>query len=143
MRVLCDTNILISYLLAPENTGTIATVVERAYAGDYTLVLPAEVIGELRRKVAEKAWLAARIPPESAETFITALTAIAFIPEPITDPLPQIGRDRKDDYLLAYGTVAACDYLVTGDPDLLVLQQVGNLRIVSPLAFLTMLQRRE
>jgi putative PIN family toxin of toxin-antitoxin system len=118
MRVLCDTNILISYLLSSENTGTIVKVVESAYAGDYTLVLPAEVIEELRRKVAEKAWLAARIPPETAETFITALTAIAFLPGPITEPLPQVGRDRKDDYLLAYGAVAACDYLVTGDPDL-------------------------
>ena len=141
MRVLCDTNILISYLLAPENTGTIATVVECAYAGDYTLVLPAEVIGELRRKVAEKAWLTARIPQAAVEKFVAALSAIALIPEPITDPLPQVGRDRKDDYLLAYGAVATCDYLVTGDPDLLVLQQVGNLKIVTPAAFLAVLQK--
>ena len=143
MRVLCDTNILISYLLAPENTGTIATVVERAYAGDYTLVLPAEVIGELRKKVAKKAWLTARIPQAAVEKFVAALSAIALTPEPITDPLPQVGRDRKDDYLLAYGTVAACEYLVTGDPDLLVLRQVGNLKIINPSTFLTVLQKRE
>ena len=101
------------------------------------------MIGELRKEVAEKAWLTARIPQITVEKFITALSAIALIPEPITDPLPQVGRDRKDDYLLAYGAVAACDYRVTGDPDLLVLQQVGNLKIITPAAFLAVLQKRE
>ncbi len=62
-----------------------------------------------------------------------------IIPE-INEPIPKVTRDWKDDYLLAYALVGQADYLVTGDNDLLVLQQVGNLSIVSPQEFLKTLQ---
>jgi predicted nucleic acid-binding protein len=105
MKVLFDTNVLISYLLTSEGEGTIATIIERGFAGDYDFVVPDEVITELRRKLTDKAWLAGRIPQSTAEKFITALREIAIIPPPITEPIPEVGRDVKDDYLFAYGTV--------------------------------------
>ena len=139
MKVLFDTNVLISYLLTSEVEGTIATIIERGFAGDYDFIVPDEVITELRRKLTEKAWLAGRIPQSTAEKFITALRAVAIIPPPITEPIPEVGRDVKDDYLFAYGTVAGCDYLVSGDPGVLVVEKIRHLRIVSPAAFLKIL----
>jgi putative PIN family toxin of toxin-antitoxin system len=139
MKVLFDTNVLISYLLTSEREGAIATIIERGFAGDYHFVIPDEVITELRKKLAEKDWLAVRIPQSTAEKFITALHAVAIIPPRITEPIPEVGRDIKDDYLFAYGTVAGCDYLVTGDPDVLVIEKIGQLQIVSPAAFQKML----
>jgi putative PIN family toxin of toxin-antitoxin system len=135
MKVLFDTNVLISYLLTPEGEGTIATIIERGFAGDYHFVVPDEVITELRNKLTDKAWLAVRIPQSTAEKFITALREIAIIPPQITEPIPEVGRDEKDDYLFAYGTVAGCDYLVSGDPGVLSVEKIGHLQIVSPAAF--------
>lgn len=60
---------------------------------------------------------------------------VAQIPPPIDAELQQYSRDSKDDYLVAYGLMLEADYLVAGDRDLLVLQQVENLRIVTPAAF--------
>ena len=44
-------------------------------------------------------------------------------------------RDEADDYLLALAIEAKADYLVTGDQDLLVLQEVGTCRIVDAATF--------
>ena len=49
--------------------------------------------------------------------------------------LPVVTRDAKDDYLLAYALVGQADYLVTGDEDLLVLQEIEGLKIVNPTQF--------
>jgi predicted nucleic acid-binding protein len=40
MRVILDTNIFISYLLSANHAGTISTIVEAAFTGNYTLLLP-------------------------------------------------------------------------------------------------------
>jgi putative PIN family toxin of toxin-antitoxin system len=135
MKVLFDTNVLISYLLASDGKGTIATIIERGFQGDYQFVVPDEVITELRKKLSEKEWLSVRIPQATAEKFITAVRAIAIIPPHITEPIPEVGRDVRDDYLFAYGTVGECDYLVSGDPGVLVVKKVRKLHIISPAEF--------
>ena len=58
---------------------------------------------------------------------------------PITEEIPEVTRDAKDDYLVAYAMVGECDCLVTGDPDLFVVKKIGQLQIVSPAAFQKML----
>ena len=45
--------------------------------------------------------------------------------------MPRFSRDPKDDYLIAYAVVGEADFLVTGDKDLLVLRQIGDVRIVT------------
>ncbi len=135
MNVIYDTNVLISYLLTSEKEGTIATIIEAGFKGEYTICIPSEVIKELKEKIFIKEFLSQRIPKLAVERFILALSLIAIIPKPITEPIPEVGRDYKDDYLLAYGIIEECDYLVTGDEDLLVLKKIENLKIVSPLTF--------
>lgn len=142
MKVIFDANVLISYLLTSEKEGTISTIVEAGFEGKYLLILPHEVVSELRKKITVKEYLSLRIPQPTAEKFITALCVIADIPSPIAEVIPEVGRDLKDDYLLAYGTVEECEYLVTGDEDLLVLEQVGKLKIVSPAEFYEILKKK-
>ncbi len=45
-------------------------------------------------------------------------------------------RDAKDNYLLALSKDGAADYLITGDPDLLVLKQYGQTVILTMKEFL-------
>ncbi|MBU3979471.1 putative toxin-antitoxin system toxin component, PIN family [Patescibacteria group bacterium] len=142
MNVLFDANVLISYLLISEKEGTIVTVVEAGFKNKYQLHLPQEVIKEVQEKITKKEYLAQRISQSAVEKFVEALCAIAIIPSNINDQIPEIGRDFKDDYLLAYGIVGECDYLVTGDDDLLVLKQVENLGIVTPSEFLEIIKEK-
>lgn len=142
MRVVLDTNILVSYLLTPAHSGSIAAIIDALTRGDFTLLLPLELLDELERVVARKPTLAQRIRPEQLARLRDVLLVLGEVIPPIEQPIPAVTRDRKDDYLLAYAAVGPADYLVTGDEDLLVLKQVGRLRIVSPPAFAAMLRDR-
>ena len=138
MRVLFDTNVLISYLLTPK-AGTINTIVEAAFERKFQLLLPNEVVTELKKKISEKPYLSKKISKLTIQIFINAFSTIAEILSPITQPIPKIGRDFKDDYLLAYSVVGDADYLVTGDEDLLALKQIHKVKIVNPSQFLKVL----
>lgn len=138
MRVLLDTNILISALLSPDHQGTIQTLVAQLFQGAFTLLLPEDVVEEFATTVIRKKHLARTFTVQSLEVALTALLAVAEIVPKIRDEIPKIGRDAKDDYLLAYATFGLADYLVTGDADLLVLRQVGDVAIVTPSQLLAL-----
>ena len=140
MRVLLDTNILISFLLAPDRGGPVHQVVRAGLRGTVVLLLPQELLGELSRKIPEKRYLADRIRPEELQEFIRLISELGELLPPIEMAIPAVTRDPKDDYLLAYALIGEADYLVTGDEDLLVLEQVGDLRIVSSRSFVDILE---
>ncbi len=135
MRVLIDTNIFISYILDPKKDEKLQYIVDAGFHGEYTLILPQEVLEELKEKLAVKPYLAQRISQSERERFIAALSAVTELLPPIAVPIPQIIRDKKDDYLIAYAAVGEADYLVSGDDDVHTLKQVGTIKIVSPTEF--------
>jgi uncharacterized protein len=139
VRVLLDANILISYLLTARATSPIHAVVRAAFSGAYTLLLPDAVLEEVARTARASAYLARRLTLEE-------ISALADLLRPLSEPIPiitaefpELMRDPKDDYLLAYAVVGQADYLVTGDRDLLTLGEVEGVRIVSPATFVALL----
>lgn len=136
MKVILDTNIWISYLLAPHEPRTITLVVEHCLAEEIELFIPQELIQEMMEKVSTSAYLQTHILPEDLDTLKMIWATGVTIPDLIESEIPAYGRDPKDDYLVAYGLVHDIDCLVTGDPDLLILEQVSKLRIVKPGTFL-------
>ena len=140
MRVLIDTNILISYLLTPEKAGPIQDIIERAFLGEFTLLVPADLLEELASRVTGKKYLVGRITKEDLEELSTLLKAISELIPKIKTPIPAVTRDPKDDYLLAYAVVGRADYLVTGDRDLLTLNGVEQPKIVKAREFVSLLK---
>ena len=140
MRVLLDTNVLVSYLLTPTAGGSIGTIIDSLTSGAFTLLLPPDLLAELERVATQKPQLAKRIRPNQLARLRDLLLAVGELLPPIEETIPAITRDRKDDYLLAYAFVSAADYLVTGDDDILSLRQVGPLAILSPPAFVKLLE---
>lgn len=143
LRVLIDTNIFISYLLKSDEETTITRIIEAAFENKYTLLLPHEVIAELDRKLSEKKYLASRITKEEAQEFTELLTMIAEEIPAITEEIPRVSSDKKDDYLLAYALVGKADYLVSGDEILQKINEVENITIVSPAEFLIILNKKD
>lgn len=135
MRVLFDTNVFISYLLHKDKNNIFATIIEAGFKKKFALLLPEELLNELKVKIIEKKYLIKFISKSEAKDFIDLISEISEIIPQITENLPVVVRDKKDDYLIAYGTVGNADYLVSGDKDLLVLKKIGNLIIVSPALF--------
>ena len=143
MRVLLDANVLISYLLSTRETSPTRTVVRAAILGTYTLLLHDEITMEIIQKIDSKPYLAERILREEVEALFELLGQVAETMPTITEEIPPVSRDPKDDYLLAYGLVGGADYLVTGDEDLLTLGSVEEMTIVSPREFVTLLGNLE
>ena len=142
MRVLLDTNVLVSYLLTPTAGGSIGMIMDALTQGVFTLLVPPDLLEELERVATRKSHLAKRIHPDHLERLRDLLLAAGELLPAIEETIPAITRDRKGDYLLAYAFVSAAEFLVTGDDDLLVLRKVGNLTIISPPTFAELLRSR-
>jgi putative PIN family toxin of toxin-antitoxin system len=139
---LLDTNVLISYLLVPGGQSPPVVIVQAAFAGAFVLLVTAGILEELTRKVATKPYLARRIEERDLVEFTSAALAVAEAVPEITDPLPVVVRDRKDDHVLAHAVAARADYLVTGDDDLLALGTYEGVVIVDPARFVLLLEER-
>src|SRR5262245_56757322 len=128
MRVVIDTNILVSALIAP--AGQPAAIVDAWLDGKFTHLTCATHVEELRVTL-HKPKLAELINPHKAGRLVNQIKKLA---EDI-DPLPRVERssDPTDDFLLALSEAGDADYLVTGDKSsgLLALQTHKRTRIIS------------
>ncbi len=141
MRALIDTNLLIANLLSPTPaTSSTGVVFQCALEGRLTLLFPVGVTEELDRWLVEDAGLVKRIARTDADELLAILNSVAEPIPHLPEPYPEVGRDRKDDFLIAHAIVSNADYLVTWDKDLLDLQEVEGLRIVTPPEFLRLLR---
>ncbi len=135
MRVVLDTNILISALMI--QAGSPAAIYRAWQAGHFTLLTCAEHLDELRATLGKPA-ITERIKPYKAGGLVNQLKELAEIVE----SLPRIRRspDPTDDFLLALSEAGRADYLAPGDKSgLLVLEQHKSTRIISARAFAALL----
>lgn len=131
MRVVLDTNIIVSALLAPR--GQPAAIISIWLEGKFTLLTCAAHVDELRSTL-EKPRVAARIKPHQAGRLVNQIKRFA---EDV-GALPSVKRspDPTDDFLLALSEAGNADYLVTGDQSgLLALARHKATRIVSAREF--------
>ena len=141
MRAVLDTNLSISYLLAPTATSPPVAVVEAAFTGAYMLLLSDGVVAELTSKSATKPYLAAHISRNQTERLVRILETVAETVDELDEPFPAVGRDRKDDYLFAHAVMGRADYLVSGDKGVQAVRRIGSVHVVSPTEFLQVLRR--
>src|SRR6266568_1806419 len=131
MRVVLDTNILISALMV--QTGHAGAIYRAWQEGQFTLLTCAEHLDELRATLRKPA-VAERIKPYQAGGLVNAMKKLTES----VDALPRVRRspDPTDDFLLALSEAGRADYLVTGDKSgLLALEHHKSTRIVSARAF--------
>jgi putative PIN family toxin of toxin-antitoxin system len=135
MRLVLDTNVLVSGLLFPG--GPLSRLVKAWRGGAFDLVISDFVIDEL-----ERTWthLAPRLKaaPNDLEDFIDTLGLRAELHRLDAVMLAQAGaaglRDPDDVPVLALLIGSGADCLVTGDKDLLAL--ADNFPILSPADFI-------
>lgn len=131
MRVVLDTNVLLSALIAP---GSVPDAIYHAWQEDrFELVTSEWQLEELRR-ASRYPRLRKYIRPFEAGTMVRGVRRKARV----LGKLPQVelASDPDDDPLLATAFEGDAQYLVTGDSDLLGIEKVGRLRIVEPGRFL-------
>ncbi len=133
MRVMLDTNIIISAALFPN--GRAAAALLKALSPPYEAVTCDYVVDELRRKFREK------FPDKMTEldaflyAFLSAIR-ITSTPEEEVDAEKEI-RDSKDRPILRAALASNADYFLTGDKDFLE-SAVEDPRIISVAEFLSL-----
>jgi hypothetical protein len=131
MRVVLDTNILVSALIAP--AGKPAAIYNAWVEGKFTLLTCAAHLDELLATL-EKPRIAELVKPYQAGRLVNQIKRLAEV----ATMLPPMNRspDPTDDFLLALCEAGNADYLVTGDKSgLLVLDRHKATRIVSASEF--------
>jgi|688.fasta_scaffold09428_7 putative PIN family toxin of toxin-antitoxin system len=128
-RLVVDTNIWVSYLLAGSFHGLEAAV----RAGRVILLVSTSSMEELR-DVLDRPRLKKNFAPGLVKTFLFSLdqagTRVAV------RSVVNACRDPKDNFLLALAKDGRADLLITGDKELLDLAVFEGTRIVSPSSFL-------
>ena len=74
-------------------------------------------------------------PYKWLRTFRNSLEKLCLFVEPKTLDIPEL-RDQKDVHIIASASEGQCDFIITGDKDLLELEKYKKLQIVSPADFL-------
>jgi hypothetical protein len=135
MRVILDTNVLISALLSP--LGAPAGLLDAWERKRFTLIASGALIAELR-EVASRPFFRARLRASAAELLAAGLRDFSFYCRDL--PSGPIAPDPEDSYLLAMAEAAQAQFLVTGDKELLALKHHKSTRIVTPAAMIEILK---
>ena len=128
LRVIVDTNCWISFLIGRR----LSKLVDLLSNERIQLIICDELLAEIR-EVTTRPKFAKYFPTKDVESLIEFLQIIGESFEPTQTV--KLCRDEADDYLLALAIEAHAHYLVTGDQDLLVLQEVETCRIVDATTF--------
>ena len=127
IRVLPDTNIIISSVFWRGNP---YEVVRKGILGEYQLVISAEILDEVVDKLRNKF----KFPEESIQELIDILMTYCHIVD-VTSKFDVV-RDKKDNKIVECAFDGKVNYIVTGDPDLLVLKKFKGIKIVKAKDFL-------
>jgi putative PIN family toxin of toxin-antitoxin system len=137
VRALLDANVLISAAIRPSGTpGLIISALLERQAFELVLspLLVAEMEGALKLPKLRK-YLH---DPDEAILFLADLAALADLAND-TGRAKGVCRDPEDDAVLAAAVEGRAEVIVTGDDDILSLQEYQGVEIMTPRAFLTVL----
>jgi len=137
MRVILDTNVLVSALLTPD--GVPARLLDAWFEGRYELLTSESQLEELRL-VTRHPRIRRLIEPAIAGGLVNDMRHFA---ELLTElPNVEVSADPADNFLLAMAELGKADYLATGDKrDVLALKRHGPTRIVTAKRLLELIAR--
>lgn len=133
MRIVVDTNVLVSALAFPDSKPD--QVIACIRRKEVELFLSSFIFEERNRTLREKF----RFSQEMTEVRVQAIRTLAQVVEP-TEQLRVITGKDADNRILECALAAQAEYLVTGDKKhLLPLKTYRTIKIVSPAQFLDLL----
>ncbi len=132
MRVVLDSNVIIA---AFATRGLCQSLFELCLE-HHSILLSDELLEEIRGNLLEKI----KLPASKINEIVSFLKNQAAVISP--EPLPEkICRDPDDVKVLSLAVTGKADLIVTGDKDLLVLEVVQGIPIVSPRDFWARLRK--
>lgn len=128
MTVVFDTNVLVAAVVTE---GLCSTLLHRARAREFSLVVCPFILNELNRIFSKKFKLSRAERSLALEVITEAISKVVSH----NIRIPKTCVDKDDDNIIACAIAAKADYLVTGDSDLLIIKQYEGIKIISPRNF--------
>ena len=138
MRIVLDTNVLVSFLLTRGRTTS--AILDGWERGDFEVLTSPKLIAEVQDTLAKPA-LRQRIRPEAARALLEALEKDATC-TPGNLPLPGVTPDPDHDAIVACAIEGNADIIVSRDAHLLALREYEGIRVVEPAEFVRELGAR-
>jgi putative PIN family toxin of toxin-antitoxin system len=127
-RVVVDTNVLISFLIGKR----LAKLKGKLSDLSVKLILTDQLINELKL-VTSRPKFKKYFNKQDVSEFVDLISIIGFNYQ-IQD-IPTVCRDPKDNFLLSLCLIGNAAYLVTGDKDLLNMEEYKGTKIISASEF--------
>jgi putative PIN family toxin of toxin-antitoxin system len=134
MKIVLDANVVIAAFAA---RGLCESVLELCLHS-HQIVLSEELLDEIQRNLRNKIKLPASVVDEISKLLIEHGDML----EPASLP-SDLCRDPDDVMILGLAIAAHADFIVTGDQDLLVLNEFRGIPIMTPRSFPTILHNEE
>ncbi len=137
-RVVVDTNVWLRYLIKP--SAAIKELVEtRWLRGEVQIVVAEDLLHELAGVLARPS-IGKFIQAAEGRTLLETIRALAEF-TPALGPVPVFTRDPKDDKFIACALAGQARFVITTDEDLLVVDEVGGVRMFTPYQFIAWLRQ--
>lgn len=129
--VLYDTNVLISGIFW---RGVPRQLLHLARTGQVAVITCQALLDELK-SVLTRANKPFHLSQEEAIDIVDDVLTYAYLVTPTSQV--NVCRDSTDNLALACALAGSAEYIVTGDPDLLVLKEFENIKIMTPREFIS------
>ena len=126
MKIVLDTNVLIAAFIS---RGACNELMEYC-ALNHEVVLSPFILDEFKQKLVRKFGFTTGEAEDAVHLLESRFEVVK--PREVAGP---ICRDADDDQVIGTALAGDCEYIVTGDKDLLDLRRVKQIRLVSPSDF--------
>lgn len=138
IRVVLDANIYISALISSQ--GHPAAIINRWLAGEFEVLLSQPIVDEILRVTAyERLQRKYQKIRENRLEFVELIAEQGIWVEP-TETVAVVTADESDNRYLECAVAGRARYVVTGDEHLLHVGEYQGITVLSPIAFVTLLE---
>jgi len=128
MKIVLDTNIFFSSFYWAGNP---RKVFDRVTKGLDELFITDDILNEIASVMERKKY---KIDIEKINDYVKIIESYSI--KISSNNIPEVSRDIDDNKILQCAVDGNCDFIITGDNDLLVLKEYKNIKIIKPREYL-------
>jgi uncharacterized protein len=129
MKVIFDTNIWISYFLCKSFNELSEILLVR----DVEIVISEKLLLELKKVLTRRKFKKSLDKEKLNEIENLLISRCTFY---FDKEVNHLCRDPKDNFILDLANISRCNYIITGDKDLLVLKSIKRTKIVNWIEYI-------
>jgi uncharacterized protein len=143
MRIVFDTNVIVSYFLSPTGTPAYLLAQWEQHTAPFDVIVSEAILTEYAQSLAYPQVISHHKKSEKQiDEYISLFRKLAILIDP-REEVTLIKDDPDDNKFLSCALTGHAEYIVSGDRDLLDVEEYRGIHILTPRAFFTMLEQEQ